>query len=87
MDHVGWRRGGSDEGQHGSAKKRRGSLHCLVEEWWDCEETKAEAEKVGVCGQDMEAKETPCGAVRGHVQIPLHEMRQKHQEDEDAREM
>ena len=85
MDHVGWRRGGSDEGR--SAKKRRGSLHCLVEEWYDSEELEPKPKKFARLWTKHGSEETPCGAVRGHMLTPLHGMRQKHQEDEDAKEV
>ena len=65
MDHVGWRRGGSDEGR--SAKKRGGSIHCLVEDWQDCEELKPKPKKFVFVDKTWKRRNTVRGGARPHA--------------------
>ena len=51
-----------------------------MEEWQDCEELEPKPKKLVFLDKTWKR-----GAVRGHMQVPLHEMREKHREDEDAR--
>ena len=79
-----------------SKEERRFTRHCSTHRaftvWWRSGRTVknlSRSRKVCVCGQNIKAKKhrAECGTVRGHVQMPLHGMRQKHQEDEDARDV
>ena len=53
--------------QHRSAKKRGGSLHCLVEEWQDCEELKPKPKKFVFVDKTWKRRNTVRGGARPHA--------------------
>ena len=51
------------------------SLHCLVEDWEDCEERRSKPEKKGCVTSKRRSKEALNGVLRGNTQMLVHGMR------------